>query len=40
MSLSSLEAIVKELEEVKKAVEVCGSRILTLPALILPCSEP
>jgi len=34
-SLPSLEAIVKELEEVKKAVEVCESRILALPTLIL-----
>jgi hypothetical protein len=35
-----MEAIVKELDEVKKAVEVCGPRILALPALILPSSEP
>jgi hypothetical protein len=39
-SLPSLEAIVKELEEVKKAVEVCVSQSLILPALILLSPEP
>ena len=34
-SLSSLEAVVKELEEVKKAVEVCGL-IFPLYSTLMP----
>ena len=37
-SLPSLEATVKELEEVKKAVEVCTPSILVVSALI-PCPQ-
>jgi hypothetical protein len=37
-SLSNLEAIVKELEEVKKAVEVCGPPIIVYFVLMVSVS--